>query len=243
MGEVKKVKQKKLNIKKLLILILFLYVTIYSFYFLFNLPIKNIIISGTTYLSDYEVITTAKLKSYPPIFKTSAKTITKRLKKLDLVKDVKVTKTLKGILKIKITENKLLFINKSKNLLVLENGEEIDPLNYLGVPTLINYVPSDLYQELINALAKVDYNILYSISEIEYSQYIGSTGDVIDKKRFLLRMTDDNTVYVNIANITKLNKYQQIVSSLEKKGILYLDSKDSENFVFITYESLNNNEE
>jgi cell division protein FtsQ len=242
MGEVKKVKQKKLNFKKLLIMLLFIYIIGYTGYYLFNLPIKNIVITGTTYLTDYEVITTAKLKNYPAIFKTSARTIEKRLKKLLLVKDAEVSKNLKGVLRIKIKENKLLFINKSKNLLVLENGKEISPSNYLGVPTLINYVPSDLYEELINALAKVDYNILYSISEIEYSQYIGSNGNVIDKKRFLLRMTDDNTVYVNIANITKLNKYQQIVASLEKKGILYLDSKDSENFVFVTYESLSTNE-
>jgi len=243
MGEVKKVKRKRFNFKKLLILLLFLYIIGYTGYYLFNLPIKNIVITGTTYLTDYEVITAAKIKNYPAIFKIGSKTITKRLKKLDLVKDVKVTKNLKGILTIKIMENKLLFINKSKNLLVLENGQEIDSSNYLGIPTLINYVPSDLYQELITSLAKVDYNILYSISEIEYSQYIGSTGEVIDNERFLLRMADDNTVYINLANITKLNKYQQIVSSLEDKGILYLDSKDSENFVFITYESLNPNEE
>ncbi len=237
---IKKVKQKRLNFKKLLILILILYVISYTGYYLFKMPIKNIIITGTTNISDYEVITTAKIKDYPSIFKTSANTLEKRLKTLDLVKDVNIKKNLKGILTINITENKLLFVNKSTNLLILENGKEIKNDNYMGVPTLINYVPSDLYEKLIKALGKVNNDVLYSISEIEYSQYLSATNEVIDNERFLLRMNDDNMVYVNINNITKLNKYKQIVSSLENKGILYLDSKDEENFVFITYESLNN---
>jgi cell division protein FtsQ len=237
---IKKVKQKRLNFKKLLILILILYVISYTGYYLFKMPIKNIVITGTTNLSDYEIIETAKIKNYPSIFKTSSKTLEKRLKKLDLVKDVGIKKNLKGILTINITENKLLFVNKSTNLLILANGKEIKNANYMGVPTLINYVPSDLYEKLIEALGKVDNDIIYSISEIEYSQYLSSTNEVIDNERFLLRMNDDNMVYVNINNINKLNKYKQIVSSLENKGILYLDSKDKENFVFITYESLNN---
>jgi cell division protein FtsQ len=237
---IKKVKQKRLNFKKLLILILILYVISYTGYYLFKMPIKNIVITGTTNLSDYEIIETAKIKNYPSIFKTSSKTLEKRLKKLDLVKDVDIKKNLKGILTINITENKLLFVNKSTNLLILANGKEIKNANYMGVPTLINYVPSDLYEKLIEALGKVDNDIIYSISEIEYSQYLSSTNEVIDNERFLLRMNDDNMVYVNINNINKLNKYKQIVSSLENKGILYLDSKDKENFVFITYESLNN---
>lgn len=237
---IKKVKKKRLNFKRLLILVLILYVISYTGYYLFKMPIKNIVITGTNNLTDYEVITTAKIKDYPSIFKTSSKTLEKRLKKLDLVKDVEIKKNLKGILTINISENKLLFINKSTNLLVLENGKAIKNDNYMGVSTLINYVPSDLYEELITALGKINNDILYSISEIEYSQYLSAANEVIDNERFLLRMNDDNMVYININNITKLNKYKQIVSSLESKGILYLDSKDNENFVFITYESLNN---
>jgi len=240
MEEVKKVKKKRLNFKKLLIFILILYIIGCSGYYLFTLPIKNIIITGTNNLTDTEIITIAKIKDYPSIFKISSSTIEKRIKKLVLVKAVEVKKSLKGTLTINITENKLLFINKGKNVLVLEDGTEIDPEYYLGVPTLVNYVPSDLYSELITALGKVDNDILATISEIEYSQYLSYLGEVIDNERFLLRMADDNTVYINLVNIEKLNKYKQIVSSVDEKGILYLDSKDSENYVFETYESVNN---
>ncbi len=236
----KKVKVKRFNFKKLLILILILYVIFCIGYNLFNMPIKNILILGTNNLTDYEIITTAKIKDYPGIFKISSKTLEKRIAKLDLVKNVSIKKSIKGVLTIDIDENKLLFINKSTNKIILENGKELDNTNYMGVPTLVNYVPNDLYEELIEALAKVDQDVLYSISEIEYSQYLSTTGEVIDSERFLLRMNDDNTVYTNITNILKLNKYKKIVASLESKGILYLDSSDTENFIFVEYESINN---
>ena len=50
----KKVKKKKLNFKKLLILILFLYLICYSLYYLFSRPISNIIITGNNFVSDNE---------------------------------------------------------------------------------------------------------------------------------------------------------------------------------------------
>ena len=47
------------------------------------------------------------------------------------------------------------------------------------------------------------------ISEIEYS--VEKYNDrVVDEERFLLRMIDGNTIYVNLVNIEKLNKYQEI---------------------------------
>ena len=47
-------------------------------------------------------------------------------------------------------------------------------------------------------------------------------------------MKDGNTIYVNLINIEKLNKYQEIYSALTDKGTLYLDSS-SKNYVFKKY--------
>ena len=239
----KKVVKKRFNFKKFLILLLFLYVIGYFIYYLFNLPIKNIVIKGTYNLTDYEIIETAKIKDYPSLFRTSSKTLIKRLNTLDLVKSVEIDKSLTGVLTIDITENKLLFIRKGTDKLVLENGTEIEPNGYVGVATLINYVPEDLYNSLIEGLSKVDRSNLQMISEIEYNSYLNSKGEVIDNERFLLRMNDDNTVYINLMNADKLNHYQEIISSLEdKKGVLYLDSSSAEKYIFTTYESLVKNE-
>jgi len=67
----------------------------------------------------------------------------------------------------------------------------------------------------------VEPKVSYKISEIEY------VPNGIDKERFLLTMTDANYVYITLAKIEKLNKYNTIVSELNnKKGIVYLDSGD-----------------
>ena len=47
-------------------------------------------------------------------------------------------------------------------------------------------------------------------------------------------MKDGNTVYVNLINIEKLNKYQEIYAVVNDKGILYLDSS-SKNYIFKKY--------
>jgi len=232
---VKKIKRKKFSIKKFLILVLTLYIIACGIYYLFKLPIKNIIIKGNNLVSDYEIITAAKIKDYPSIFKTGTIKLEKRIKALDLVADVKIKKNLKGILTITIMENKTLFINNNTNKLVLSNGKEIADQNYLGIPVLLNYVPEDIYQDFIKGFKNIDENVIKMISEIEYSQYKNKKDEIIDNERFLLRMNDTNTVYINIPNINRLNYYQDIVLTKEDRGILYLDSNSSTNTIFENY--------
>ena len=131
-------KVKKLNIKKLLILSL--YLVIFGGYNLFKMPIKNIIITGNNYLKDYEIIEIAGLKDYPSIFKLNAKSLKNKIKELPLVDDVTIKRDLKFRLKIDIKEAKIVLLNSTNNKLILSNGKNIDnTYNYTGVPTLINY--------------------------------------------------------------------------------------------------------
>ena len=234
--KVKTIKKKKFNIKKFLIFLLFLYLLISGIIYLLNLPIKNIYILGNYRLTDNEIITTSGIKNYPSIFKTSKKTIIKKLKKISLIKDVNIKKTVKGKITLEIFENKILFLQKSSNLIYLENGKTISENNQLGIPILLNYVPEEIFDKMIVSFAKLDNNIIEKISEIEYSPYKGNNEQIIDNERFLLRMNDGNTVYINLANIKKLNYYNKIYLKLESQGILYLDSEDEENFVFTKYE-------
>ncbi len=234
--KVKTIKKKKINIKKLIIFLLFLYLLISGIIYLINLPIKNIYISGNYRLTDNEIITTAGIKNYPSIFKIRKSTITKKLNKLPLIKDVIISKNVMGKITIEIQENKILFLQKSSNLIYLENKKTITENSYLGVPILLNYVPEEIFDKMITSFAKLDTNIIEKISEIEYSPYKGNNDQIIDNERFLLRMNDRNTVYINLPNIKKLNYYNKIYAELESQGILYLDSEDEENFVFVKYE-------
>lgn len=238
----KKVK-RKLNIKALIVFLLVIYLIAMIIYYFLSMPIKNIYIVGNTNVSDYEIINAAELKDYPSILKVSSSKIKKNIKTIDYIDDVKVKRNIFGRLTINVVEAKALFYNRNNEKLVLSNGKEIDDDNSYGYPTLINYVPNDIYSKLIESLNKTDYDILRSVSEMEYS--VSKSNDkVIDDTRFIFRMNDGNIVYINLINIKNLNKYQSIYATLDNvEGIMYLDSSSNENIYFKSYESIRREEE
>ncbi len=238
----KKVKKVRLNIKAFILLLLIFYLIGMLLYTFFTMPIKNIYIKNTNLLTDNEIIEIAGLKEYPSIFKTSAHSLETKIANLDLVTKVDVTKKLSGKLIIDITEAHPLFFNRNNEQVVLSNGKNVANKDiYLGLPTLINYVPTDLLNSFIKALNKIDTSIISMIAEIEYSPDI-SDGITIDDNRFKLRMNDGNDVYVNILNILRLNNYPEIYASISStadgvKGTLYLDSYLTENNLFTPFNS------
>ncbi len=231
----KKVKRKKLSIKKLILLLLILYLIISFFCYIFNLKIKNIYITGNKNIKDNEIIEVAKIKDYPSIFKSNSLLLKNRIKKISLVKNVKIKKSLRGKLTINIEEYKILYRKQNSDLVILDNGKSVKNDSILGVPTLISNLDNNLEKKLIKGLKKIDSDNLNLISEIEYTPL--SSGNVkIDKERFLAYMNDGNKVYFNILNIENLNLYPKINSSLDnEKGYIYLDSSNSENFVFTPF--------
>ncbi len=226
--------KKKVRITGIIFLLLFVYLLVTLIYYFIKSPIKNISIKGNNLLTEEDVITDSKISYNDSIFKISTYKIEKNLEKNPLIKKAKIERRLNGTIIINIEENKILFLNALTKKLVLSDEEEIDVNDkYIGYPVLVNYVPSEIYKELIKSLSKVDDSNYKMISEIEYSvdKYENT---VIDDERFLLRMKDGNTIYVNLINIEKLNKYQEIYSALTDKGTLYLDSS-SKNYVFKKY--------
>ena len=244
MAELKRVKKKKLNIKAFIILLLVIYLIVMFFYTLFTIKIKNIYISGTNLLTDNEIIEVAEIKDYPAIFKTSKSKLKKKIETLELVENVEIEKTLTGKLTMKITERKPLFYNRNSNKVVLSNKKEVESnVRYLGIPTLINYVPTDILNEFIEKFSKIDPDIIKMINEIEYDPDI-SNDIVIDEYRFLLRMNDTNHVYVNIINMERLNDYKQIFATIgDLRGTVYLDSYNADNIIFEAFGSKDKKDE
>ena len=218
--------------------VIFMLLTIYLFgmllYYFITLPVKSINIKGNSLLTDSQIISESKIDYNNSIFKLSTNKIKNNLLKNPLVESVNISRNLKGTINIEIKESKILFYNVLTKKLVLSNGKEMDDTGrYVGFPFLVNYVPSNIYKTLIKSLAKIDDSNYKMISEIEYS--VEKYNDkVVDEERFLLRMIDGNTIYVNLVNIEKLNKYQEIYAALQDKGTLYLDSS-SKNYVFKKY--------
>ena len=187
-------RKRRLNKKRFLIFLIIIFIIFLISYYVLTMRVTNIKIIGTNLISDNEIIEVSNLKNYPKLFSIPSFTIASKIKTLDLVNDVKVTKNLYGRVTIKVDEAKILFYNKNNDKLVLSNEKEIDDNNkYLGIPTLINYVPKEIYSDLINGFKLIDNDVLRIISEIEYAPSKTINGETIDDYRFMLRMNDSNT--------------------------------------------------
>ena len=227
MAELKRVKKRKLNLKALIILLLIIYLIVMLLYIFFTMPIKNIYITGNNLITDNEIIEAVGIKDYPAIFKTSKSKLIKKISNLELVENVEVKKTLTGKLTIEITEATPLFYNRNTNKVVLSNQKEVEPnRKYSGIPTLINYVPTDILNDFIESLSEIDPDISNDIT--------------IDEYRFLLRMNDTNHVYVNIINMERLNDYEEIFATVgDLHGTVYLDSYNADNIIFEAFKEDN----
>ena len=214
-------KKKKLNIIKLLVFILIFYIIIYSIYSLLNMKIRNIVIKGNTYLKDYEIIEQANIKDYPPMLTLNKNKTINKLKELDLISDATIKKSFDFTLTLEVVEKKIIL--EYDNNYYLSDGSKIKG-SYLGTPTLVNYVPEGTLKKFLNEMGKLDYDIINSISEIEYSPTKNSDGNITDEDIFIFKMNDGMIVYISTDKIDIMNKYQKIYASLgDKKGILHLD--------------------
>ena len=219
MKKKKKGTKKKIRIKffNIFLFLTFILIIIGAVYKIANLKITNIYIKNNYYLTDLEVIETAKIKDYPSTFQNSCKKIEKRLEKNPLIKTAKVKKTYFTRVYIDIEENSLLFYDVNISKIVLKDGTTFSG-NY-DVPTLINQVPKKVYKKMITKFALINPDILDNISEIKYDP------DSVDKERFLLTMSDGNYVYITLSKCSNINNYLKYIKEFNnKKGILYLNS-------------------
>ena len=214
----KEKQKKKINIKRVIIVFVILFVIPFSIYKLYKTNIKNIFISGNNYLSDQEIIDIAKLENYPNSIKNSSNTIKKRLEKNRYIYSAEVRKeNLFKEVYIKIQENYPLFYYQVENKTVLYNGKYDD--NISATCTIINKIPDTIYDDFVDKMKNININILNRISQIEYKP------NSVDEERFLLFMNDGNYVYLTLKKFGNINKYVDMIKSFDnKKGILHLDS-------------------
>ena len=255
----RKIKKRRLRIKVVLKILLFLVAIGALFVYIKELDTKNIIINGNEYIKDVEIIETANIKEYPKIYKLNLKKTENKIKQIPLVKSVEVKRNLLGKLTIEIEEKELLFYYKYNQKYIANDKTEIsENNNIMGYPTLINFTPDTSFKELVKGLNKIDPNIIKMINEIEYTPYKNSEGQSIEDSsayknaRFTLYMNDSNTVIIDTVNIKRLQNYPKIYTSLNMdttKGVLELDTINDktedkeETILFRSYESIAKQEE
>ena len=215
----KRKKKKKINFKKVIIFLIILSFLCITVYYLLNTKTKNIIIKGNNYYNDETIIETAGIENYPKFLLLNSRSVKNKLKKLDLIEDVKINKKQNFVLEIEVTEKKILYLKRSTNEYILSDGKSISLDNISGYPVLINYVEDNIEKKFIKSFTKIDTNIINKISEIEYNK------TDFDNERFIFYMNDGNKVYINIPKLDVMNKYESIVTKFNgKRGVLNLDS-------------------
>jgi len=218
----KKVKKKKrkIRLRRVLIFLACLILLGFLVRYIASLPIRNIYVKNNTYLKEQEIIELVEIENYPSYLKTSTLKAKRTLLEHELIKSAKVYRRGFGEFHIDIEEYRPLFVNRSTDKVILENGNETNKItNTVYIPVLINYVPDTIYQKFITEMNEVEEDILEKISEIEYKP------NDVDENRFLLSMTDGNYVYLNLYKFEIVNKYIEMIKVVgDKKGILYLDS-------------------
>lgn len=225
--------KRKIRIRGLIFLLLFLYLIAMLIYYIVTLPVKSIVVHNNKLVTENEILTAALIKDDALIFKINTKKLAKRIENISLIHSVKVKRNILGTVTITVEENKILFYNVLNNEIVLSDKRVIkNDSTYVGIPTLVNYVPSEIYSSFILAFSKIDSDVIAMVSEIEYNPEKFNE-ITTDEERFLFRMNDGNMVYINNTNMEKFNKYQSIYASVDTKGIFYLNSDGSnKNYVF-----------
>ncbi len=244
-GQVKK-KRLKLKTKPLIKLLAIILVFFAAFFYIYKLRVKNIYILGTENIKDVDVIKAAGLEDYPYIYHLNLKKLSNNIKTLPFVEEVTIKRNILGKITIDIKETKILLYYKYDNKYITTNGSRVDDnKSYNGYPTLINFTPDTIFEKLIKGLNNVDYNIIKMINEIEYSPYKSKEGNIIDNNRFVLKMNDQNTVYIDTPNIKNLNKYLTVIATpdMEKtKGVIYFDTMNDQ-IVFRSYDAIKQEED
>ena len=212
-----KVKKRKLNIKKVLLFLIVLFLLYFIVSKMVSSKIKNIYVLNNEIVSDKEILEDLELINYPSFYEG----IVGIKKKLDnpYIKKIEVKRKIGNRIYLNIIEYKPLVIYNDKVLLdngnLLDNNYDID-----YIPYLVNDI-TDVFDDFVSSFSKLDKDILYRISEVRY------VPNEVDTERFLLYMIDGNSVYITLDKINKLNKYDIILQKMDdKKGIIYLDLGD-----------------
>lgn len=222
MAKKKKKRKVRLKIKNILIFLSIILIFLAVIYYVLQIPIKNIYISGNKILDDETVIELAKLSNYPSFLLTSTSEIKRNLSKSDYINNIKISKKLGNVIDIKVEEYKALALTNNGQRVILSSGKIIENKdNITDVPVLNNNISDKVFNYFIKKFSGVNDNILRQISQLEYSPVS------VDDKRFLLYMDDGNMIYITLTKIDKLNKYNAIKDKMDNQtGLIYLDSGD-----------------
>ncbi len=235
----KKIKKKRLNIARTLVVVLVVYIIVCVGIHLYQQPVKNYVITGNSFLTDVDIIRELNLEDYPSFVSINTKKLKKELENNVYIKKAEVKYHWDFTLSIEIEENTPMLFMKLDGKVCLADGTLVDATNdnSVGIPILLNTTTDEALKNLAVSLSELDEGVLYLINDIEYKPSYNSSNQVIDSNRFLLSMNDKNMVYVNAKRLKSMNKYLDIIATnkITSNGTLYLDGTE-DNYFFKKFE-------
>ncbi|URN93185.1 MAG: FtsQ-type POTRA domain-containing protein [Candidatus Pristimantibacillus lignocellulolyticus] len=176
MPVLKEPEPKKKGNKKIIAIIVILFLAIFSIIF-FNSTLSKITevqITGTQFVNGAEVMSAAGLKVGDSFVFSSAEEIENKVTTLNTINKAVVTKHFPGIIKIAVTEYSVVafeFDNSGELIALLASGASIkttnDRIQIMDKPILTGWSKDDPYKnELMKQLASIDSTLLADISEI-----------------------------------------------------------------------------
>lgn len=236
-------KRMWLKFVKLLFVILILLTTIVIFMLSSIFNIKEIKVVNNNKISTEEIINLSTLKIDNNMFKTTNKTIRNNIKTNAYIENVKIKRSINGIVTLDIIERKPTYMLKFANAYVYINNQgymlEMSETP-LELPTITGFkTPSEQIKEgnrlEIEDLKKLEdvIKIMNSVSDKTFSGTITNI-DIEDSTNYKLTLTSENKI-VNFGDTTNINvkllKIEEIIEKEKgKEGEIYF--QNSEKTVF-----------
>ena len=236
-------KRMWLKFVKLLFVILILLTAIVIFMLSSIFNIKEIKVVNNNKISTEEIINLSTLKIDNNMFKTTNKTIRNNIKTNAYIENVKIKRSINGIVTLDIIERKPTYMLKFANAYVYINNQgymlEMSETP-LELPTITGFkTPSAQIKEgnrlEIEDLKKLEdvIKIMNSVSDKTFSGTITNI-DIEDSTNYKLTLTSENKI-VNFGDTTNINvkllKIEEIIEKEKgKEGEIYF--QNSEKTVF-----------
>jgi cell division septal protein FtsQ len=217
--------KKVLNVPRIIVFLLLIYIIISFGLFIYKEKVHHYEINGVSYYKEIDIIRMLNLQDYPSFISLNLNNLKKTLESDSLISKAKVSYGWNFTIRIDIEENSPVFVIKSSNNVVLKDGNQIPYEESFGaLPMLLNNTPTESLVLLAENLSKIDRGVLGLISEITYTPY-NSTNTILDNNRFLLSMSDSNQVYINAKNCSWLNEYLDVIATnrITEPGTFFFD--------------------
>lgn len=212
----RKARRRKRRIRVLLIILII--IIIIAFFISDYSRLKSITVSGNNRVERQEIIDAAKINLHQDyIFFTNTNAIESRIKKVSLVKDVKVSKSLFGNITIKVVEadpigqcmidNILYVIDETGRIAKDDSGRLV---NYVQRCPRLNNFDYERLEVFSKEFAKIPSQVINQVSDINYAPQNA------DETRCEFTMDDGKILYLRYDDMAEQLKGNYYALLMEK---------------------------